>query len=474
MPAPVTPAHPASDGAASDGPATDDGVTAALGRALGGAVRELHLLSGGASRLTSSFVHVAGDGTTRRLVLQRDRGSGLVGPGRVLTEVALLRAAGAAGVPVPEVVAFGHDPAEGLGPGWLVVGHLAGETIPRKILRDPEWAEARAALTGQCAAALAGIHALDPAGIVGLPDADPLRDPLALLDAMGEVRPALEFGARWLERHRPPPVTPVPLHGDFRLGNLLVGPDGLRAVLDWELAHAGDPAEDLAWLCAPAWRFGGPGAVGGFGEVTTLLDAYVAAGGEVIEPGRLHWWIVYATVKWAVICALQAASHLSGATRSVELAAIGRRVCESEWDLCVLLGVAPEAPGPADLSAPTPAAAAEPPAVLAPFGRPSAAELVDAVQEYLGRDVMEQSAGRAGFQARIARNVLALVGRELELGPTLARAHGDRLDALGFESDRELAAAIRAGDCDDDWPAVGAALAASARAQLLVANPSYL
>jgi aminoglycoside phosphotransferase (APT) family kinase protein len=461
MSAPATPARPASDGE----------VAAALGRVLGGVVRELHLLSGGASRLTSSFVHVAEDGTTRRLVLQRDRGSGLVGPGRVRTEAALIRAAGAAGVPGPEVVAFGHDAADGLGPGWLVVAHIAGETIPRKILRDPEWAGARAALTGQCAAALARIHALDPAGIIGLPEGDPLRDPLALLDAMGEVRPALEFGARWLERHRPPPVAPVALHGDFRLGNLLVGPDGLRAVLDWELAHAGDPAEDLAWLCAPAWRFGGPGPVGGFGEVTTLLEAYAAAGGEAIAPGRLHWWIVYATVKWAVICALQAASHLSGSTRSVELAAIGRRVCESEWDLCVLLGVAPGAPGPADPTADTPA---ESPAVLAPFGRPSAAELVDAVQEYLARDVMAQSAGRPGYQARIARNVLALVGRELRLGPALAHAHRARLDGLGFESDRDLAAVIRAGGCDDDWSAVGAALAASARAQLLVANPSYL
>jgi aminoglycoside phosphotransferase (APT) family kinase protein len=446
--------------------ASDGEVEAALGRALGGVVRELHLLSGGASRLTSSFVHVAEDGTTRRLVLQRDRGSGLVGPGRVLTEVALVRAAGAAGVPVPEVVAFGHDAADGLGPGWLVATHIAGETIPRKILRDPEWAGARAALTGQCAAALAGIHALDPAGIIGLPEGDPLRDPLAVLDAMGEVRPALEFGARWLERHRPPPVAPVALHGDFRLGNLLVGPDGLRAVLDWELAHAGDPAEDLAWLCAPAWRFGGPGPVGGFGEVTALLNAYAAAGGEVIEPNRLHWWIVYATVKWAVICALQAASHLSGTTRSVELAAIGRRVCESEWDLCVLLGVASEAAGPADPP--------EPPAALAPFGRPTAAELVEAVQEYLDREVMDRSAGRAGYQARIARNVLALVARELRLGPALAPAHRDRLEALGFDNDRNLAAAIRSGGCDDDWSAVGAALAASARAQLLVANPSYL
>ena len=446
-------------------------VEAALGCVLGGTVRNLQRLSGGASRITSSFELVAVDGTSRPLILQQDRGGGIAGPGRVRIEVALLQAAAATGVPVPNVVAVGDGETDGLGPGWLVVERIEGETIPRKILRDPEWASARSALTAQCAAALAGIHAIDPGGIERLPHGDPLRDPLAFLDALGEVRPALEFGARWLETHRPPPADPVSLHGDFRLGNLLVGPDGLRAVLDWELAHSGDPAEDLGWLCAPAWRFAGPGEVGGFGDVTELLDAYAAAGGEAIDPTRLEWWLVYATVKWATICAMQASSHLSGATRSVELAAIGRRVCESEWDLFVLLGLAP------DLSGATPAAESpEPPAAfaLAPFGRPTGAELVEAVREYIERDVMEQSDGRARFQARIARNVLSMVERELRFGPAFARAHSDRLNALGFDSDRTLASAIRSGSCDDEWHAVGSALAVSARDQLLVANPSYL
>ena len=131
------------------------------------------------------------------------------------------------------------------------------------------------------------------------------------------------------------------MHGDFRLGNLLVGPEGLRGVLDWELAHAGDPAEDLGWLSAPAWRFGGAPEVGGFGTLPELLDAYAAAGAEPVDADTVRWWQVYATVKWATICALQASTHLSGAARSVELAAIGRRVCESEWDLFALLGVVP-------------------------------------------------------------------------------------------------------------------------------------
>jgi aminoglycoside phosphotransferase (APT) family kinase protein len=449
-------------------PAGSAELAVALGEALGGTVSGLRRLSGGASRVTSSFDLAAEDGALRPLIVQQDRGGGLApATGRVRVEAALLRAARAAGVPVPDVVATGEGDA--LGPGWLVVDRIEGETIPRKILRDPEFDTAREALTAQCGQALAAIHTIDPDRIEGLAPRDPLREPLAFLDALGEVRPALELGVRWLEANRPPASgRRVTVHGDFRSGNLLVGPDGLRAVLDWELAHGGDPAEDIGWLCAPAWRFGGPGTVGGFGTVDDLLAAYVAAGGETVDAERVLWWEVYATVKWATICALQASSHLSGVTRSVELAAIGRRVCESEWDLFVLLGVTlPESPEPFDVLAPAGG-------VVAPFGRPTAAELVEAVREYLERGVMEGSEGAARFEARIARNALAAVERQLHLGPAITAAHAARVGALGFEGDGALAAAIRSGAFDTDWHAVAAALAASARDQLLVANPGYL
>jgi aminoglycoside phosphotransferase (APT) family kinase protein len=445
-------------------------VARALEHLLGGEVRHLRQVSGGASRVTSAFDLVDPDGVWQELVIQQDRGKGIAGPGRVRGEVALLRAAGAAGVPAPRVVARGDDEADGLGCGWLVVERVEGETIPRKILRDPEWATARAVLTAQCGAALATIHGLGPEVMEGLADHDPLDDPLSFLDVLGEVRPALEFGARWLRVNRPPASRRVPVHGDFRLGNLMVGPDGLRAVLDWELAHVGDAAEDLAWLCAPAWRFGGTGQVGGFGDVAELLDAYVAAGGEAVDPARFRWWSVYATVKWGTICAMQASAHLSGTTRSVELAAIGRRVCESEWDLFALLALAP-APAP---DMPDVAAGPAPPA---PFGRPTAIELVEAVREHL--EQLEQRAGEQGergarFTARVSRNVLSMVERELQWGATFTAAHRRRLVALGFADDRALAAAIRAGSCDGAWTAVGRALAASARDQLLIANPAYL
>ena len=444
-------------------------LAAALGTHLGGTVTGLRRLSGGASRSTSAFDLVDADGTSVPLVVQVDRGDA-AGGAKMRTEGALLEAARAAGVPVPAVVAVG-DGADGdpVGAGWLVVERLEGETIPRKILRDDEWAAARSRLAAQCGETLAAIHRIEPESIEGLPPRDALADPLPWLDALGEVRPALELGARWLAARRPPSVRRTTVHGDFRLGNLLVGPDGLRGVLDWELAHAGDPAEDVGWLCAPPWRFGGVREVGGFAALDDLLRAYEAAGGAPIDAATVHWWEVYATVKWATICAMQASAHLSGASRSVELAAIGRRVCESEWDLFALLGVAPAA---AITTPPASTADETPP----PFGRPTAAELVEAVREYVERAVMERSDGGARFEARVARNALAVVERELRLGPELVAAHARRLGALGFESDAALASAIRAGDLDDDdvWPPVATALAASARDQLLVANPGYL
>jgi aminoglycoside phosphotransferase (APT) family kinase protein len=440
-----------------------DQIAAALAARLGGTVRDLLRLSGGASRVTSAFELEVPGAAPRRLILQMDRGDLGAGGGKVPMERALLEAARAAGVPVPAVVAMGVG--DDLGADWLVVERLEGETIPRKILRDAEWAGARRALTAQCAGALAAIHTMDPGAIDGLPTADPLGDPLPFLDALGEARPALELGVRWLDRHRPAAGPRVTVHGDFRFGNFLVGPEGLRGVLDWELAHAGDPAEDIGWLCAPAWRFGGRDEVGGFGSMEELLASYAAAGGEAMDRDRVHWWQVHATVKWAVICSLQASAHLSGSTRSVELAAIGRRVCESEWDLVTLLGVAPGD------SAPEPVGKGSP---VAPFGRPTAAELVEAVREYLESNVMERTEGGTRFEARVARNALAVVERELLLGHEIATAHAYRLRDLGITDDAALAAAIRAGDFDDGWEPVASALAASARDQLLVANPSYL
>lgn len=311
-------------------------------------VEDLHRLSGGASRETFAFDAVGPGGSTRPLILQRERPGGAINTGGgTRTEAGLLRAAAAQGVPVPAVVVTG--PAEVPRPGeaegeplaaaYLVVERLEGETIPRRILRDERYAGARGELAAQCGRALAGIHAIPVDESLGLHDLDQITQFRNLLDVLGEPHPAFELAFRWLEANRPPTGPTRVVHGDFRNGNLIVGPEGLRAVLDWELAHLGDPMEDLGWLCVKAWRFGATPPVGGFGEYEDLFAAYADAAGlpDGVDHEVVRWWEVLSTVKWGVMCIIQAASHTRRVSRSVELAAIGRRTCENEHDVLALL-----------------------------------------------------------------------------------------------------------------------------------------
>jgi aminoglycoside phosphotransferase (APT) family kinase protein len=193
--------------------------------------------------------------------------------------------------------------------------------------------------------ALARIHSIDTADLDDvLPDPgdDPALAQIAEwereLDELGEPLPAVELGLRWLRAHAPEPAQPRLVHGDFRLGNFIVDTNGLAAVIDWELAHLGDPAEDIGWLCIRSWRFGNDDRpVAGLGELDDFLASYEAAGGGPIEHDRVRYWEAFGNVKWAVICARQAHDHLTGVRRSHELASLGRRICEPEWDLLRLV-----------------------------------------------------------------------------------------------------------------------------------------
>lgn len=319
------------------GPDLADRVARAVADAFGlDAVRaELAPVSAGASRRTYR-VHARADGWSRDFVLQADRGGAVLGMVGVAEQVALLCAVAAAGVPVPTVYAWDAT-GDRLGAPFVLTGHVAGETVPRRVLRAPELAAARAGFAAQCGHILGRLHATRVAGLPWLDPADQLERAVGWLDGVGAPHPAFEIAIAWLRANRPAPVENVLTHGDFRFGNLIIGADGVRAVLDWEMAHLSDPAEDLAWLCVKAWRFRGPGVVGGMGDVADLLGAYAAETGREIEPARLFWWQVLGTLKWGAICQLQAWTHLSGDHQSVELAAIGRRVCENEYELLRML-----------------------------------------------------------------------------------------------------------------------------------------
>lgn len=306
----------------------------ALAGVLGAAaVTDVRRLSGGASRDTFAFV---ADG--RPLILQRQRVAGLRD---FRTESALLREARKADVPVAEVLVTDVDATdeqrEAIGAAFMVVERIDGETIARKILRDEEFADARPKLAAQCGEALAGIHSIAVDAVPGLEQTDQVVQFRAAHDGMGIPSPAFELGFRWLEANRPAVSSTAVVHGDFRLGNLIIDGRGLRAVIDWELGHLGDPMEDLGWLCTKAWRFGNKPRVGGFGDVDDLVAAYEARAGVAVDRDALRWWETLGTLKWGVMCNMQANAHLSGMVRSVELAMIGRRVAEQEHDLLLLL-----------------------------------------------------------------------------------------------------------------------------------------
>jgi aminoglycoside phosphotransferase (APT) family kinase protein len=406
-----------------------------LSALLGGAVSDVERMVGGASRETWSLQL---DG--RPLVLRRDP-PGAPRAGAMRREADLLRAAHAAGVQVPEVVAAGDD--------FIVMQRLFGETIARRILRDDSYAAARAALTAQCATALARLHrGVDVGAVAGLPgETDGLATLRDVLDGFGEPHPALELGFLRLARNRPAAAHEAAVvHGDFRLGNLMVDTTGLIGVLDWELAHLGDPAEDLGWMCVRSWRFGGPAPVMGVGSRSELLDAYAATGGAPIDEERLRWWEAFGTLRWGVICIQQANAHLSGAVRSVELAAIGRRTCEVELDLLEL--IAPDETASAlaaSALAATPAVAGQRHA--SPHDRPTMRELTESVAEWLA--TLELT-GRDGFLGRVATNALGIVGREAELGPAMRERHADRLAKIGVADDAALGGQIRGGRDDAD------------------------
>ena len=287
-------------------------------------VDDLRRLTGGASRETWMFT---ADG--EKYVMQRVRPGH---PGGLGFEPLVLQRAHGAGVPVPQMVIDGSA-SDALERPFMIVRAVEGETIARKILRDDEFAHSRNVLAAQLGIAAARTHTVGADAIADLPGPDQLGMYRNVMDELGEPHPVFEIAFRWLDKNRPSQERRTLVHGDLRLGNIMVDSSGLTAVLDWELAHVGDPMEDLGWLCVRAWRFGGAHPVAGVGSYDELFTAYEKESGIRPDLDAVRWWEVMGTLKWGIICIRQAATHLQGIARSHELAAIGRRVCENEYDL---------------------------------------------------------------------------------------------------------------------------------------------
>lgn len=309
---------------------------------IGADVTRVEQLSGGASSATFAVDAVKADGSLWPLILQC-AATGSVPEGGLprADQARLQQLAFAAGLPVAEVVRV-LEPGDGLGEGFIMA-RLPGEALAPKWLKSADFAPARTVLTRQCAEVLARLHALPLSAAAGLAlpsgsTAQSLERMFANYRRFGVDSPVFDLAFAWLrERVVDRPAGHI-VHGDFRSGNLLVAPDGLVAVLDWELAHLGDGHEDLGWLCCNSWRFGvWDKPVGGFGDRDALYAAYEAAGGGAVDRDRAHFWEVWGTLKWGIACLQLGDDHVSGRLRSVERAAIGRRVSEVELDLMHML-----------------------------------------------------------------------------------------------------------------------------------------
>ncbi len=312
-------------------------MAALVGRIVPGAeLAHLRRLSGGASQETWAF-EARGAGGNQKLILRRGTPGAALHPmvAGFAVEAAAIRAAAAQGVPCPHI-RHELEPGAGLGEGF-VTDHVDGETLARRIQRDEEFAAARDSLVASFGVILAKVHRvrsndLPPMRVGGI--GQTLRTIREALDADLTARPVFELALAWAVRNAPPEPDRLALvHGDFRLGNMIVGPNGVRAVLDWEIAHLGDPAEDLAWISLPPWRFGRMGQpVAGLGQRTALFDAYAQVSGVVVDPARVHWWEVMGSVRWGLFCA-EMLTRFRSDDPSVERGMIVRRISESEIDL---------------------------------------------------------------------------------------------------------------------------------------------
>ena len=293
-------------------------------------ISEPVLLAGGASKEAWAV-----DADGERLLVRRAAASVIHRHTLSLRdELAVLEAAHEAGVKAPRP--YGYIP-ELAGREAFVMERLEGETIGRRIVQKDELARARSALPVQMAEELAKIHAI-PAGRVSFLPESRLEQMADELREVDEPHAAIELGLRWLRENRPPARPPVFTHGDYRVGNLVVGDDGLVGVLDWEFAHLDDPVRDMAFSLVRAWRFGVPEKrLGGVGDVGPYLERYNELTGFDVRPEELDYWELAGNVAWAIGCLTQMQRHLTGLDRSIELAILGRLGAEVEYEICNLL-----------------------------------------------------------------------------------------------------------------------------------------
>ena len=436
-------------------------------------LRSVERLSGGASQETYRLIVETVDGD-EAMAMRRAPG-GTVDPEKppptLATEALLMRSAGAAGVPEPEVY-YVLQPEDGLGEGF-VMQWLDGVALGARIVRAPELDEIRPVLAYECGRILARIHSID-LDSTGLRSRLERISPLQLMHRSWDryklfptPQPMIDYAARWLTENIPEDFDEGLVHNDFRNGNFMVNDEGINAVLDWEVAHIGDPMRDLGWICTNSWRFGRSDLpVGGFGDYADLFRGYEEISGKTVDANHVKYWEVFGSFWWAVGCLGMAEHYRVGPDQTVERPAIGRRSSECQVD-CVNLLI----PGPVELIASRDLQAAT--------AMPRIDELLVSVRDYLREEVMAATKGRTNFLARVAGNSLDVVLRELALGDDSRAAEQERLATLlGVDGDLDalrwqLVNALREGSMALDDLELQAHLRTTVVNQIAIDQPRY-
>ncbi|MEP2988836.1 MAG: phosphotransferase family protein [Parasphingorhabdus sp.] len=435
-----------------------------------GDIEDLQRLSGGASMESWAFRFGEKDIVLRRLpdgIADNEADAATVSAISLDTQADLIELARSANVTAPEVLAK-LKPEDGIGQGFLMV-RADGETLPHKILSNPDFEKAVSRLTDQCATELAAIHAIK---ISTLPKEIQSVDVASLLSLQEQAYrdlnikiPAYDHAFHWLEENVPKLEDSKLLHADFRMGNLMIDADGISAVLDWELAHLGDPMEDLSYLCTPSWRFGHyEKEAGGFDTAENLIAAYEKASGTIVDRDRFNWWLIYNTLWWGVACLRMGHSYRDGTVHVLERTIIGRRASEVEIDLLLLFEQMAVATGP-KLSQ-------ERPALLPDDGEVEYAEILNALMEWNKEKVMPSTKGHALFESRVANNALGIVQRHAAWGQIYANRSSERLANIGV-STTQLCAAMRTGERSISEPAIWNHLRLTALERLSIDQPKY-
>ena len=329
-----------------------------LTRRLGAPARieKMKSLSGGACQ-DNYLVDLTVEGGTEKgnhkLVMRTDKGASLFASLSRVDEFHVCDLAYQAGVKTPRPMWLEENPAV-LGAPFYFMERITGNANGRFVVKDASIANARKNLPSELATSLAKIHSVKPASCKD----EALKQKLGRISGEGkkaialnsvielrketsklkEPHPALEWILNWLEDHAPETDEPVLIHGDFRTGNFMVSPAGLEGVMDWEFAHWGDRHEDVSWLCMKDWRFGKLNKeAGGFTDRETFYSEYAKASGITLSPEKVRYWEVMGNARWACGSAGQAERHLSGMDKGIELASIGRRSSEMEFEAMRLI-----------------------------------------------------------------------------------------------------------------------------------------